>query len=94
MSTEQEKVGYGITVFQHGTPAKTKLRGMIFFAIFCIIIAVQSCYWLFANSVRPLVLGMPLGMFFICLFIIIEFGVLVVLYFLDLGNTEEEGDPR
>ncbi len=94
MSNEQEKVGYGITVFKPGTPARAKLRGTIFFALFCIIIAVQSCYWLFANSVRPFVLGMPFGLFFICLFIMVEFGVLVVLYLLECENTEEEGDLR
>jgi len=91
MSNEQDKVGYGITVFRPGTPSSVKIRGIVFFIIFCIIIVVQSCYWLFANTVRPFVLGMPFGMFFIVLFITLEFVALVILYFLESENTEEKG---
>lgn len=92
MSNEQDKVGYGITVFRPGTPRSVKIRGIVFFNIFCIIIVVQSCYWLSANTVKPLVLGMPFGMFFIVLFIMIEFAALIILYFLESKNMEEKGD--
>lgn len=92
MSDEQEKVGYGITVFRPGTPASAKMRGIVFFIIFCIIILVQSFYWLFANSAKPFVMGMPFGMFFIVLFIMIEFAALIILYFLESKNMEEKGD--
>jgi hypothetical protein len=92
MNNEQEKVGYGITVFRPGTPRGAKIRGLIFFTIFCVIILVQSCYWLFANSLRPFVLGMPFGMFFIVLFITAEFAALVILYLLESKNMEEKGD--
>ena len=91
MSNEQEKEGYGITVFRPGTPRGAKIRGIVFFAIFCIIILVQSCYWLFANSARPFVLGMPFGMFFIVLFIVVEFAALAILYFLESIDMEEKG---
>ncbi len=92
MSSEHEKDGYGITLFRPGTPHNAKIRGIVFFIIFCIITVVQSCYWLFANTVRPFVLGMPFGMFFIVLFITVEFAVLVILYFLESENMEEKGD--
>lgn len=91
MSNEQEKEGYGITVFRPGTPRGAKIRGIVFFTIFCIIILVQSCYWLFANSARPFVLGMPFGMFFIVLFIVVEFAALAILYFLESIDMEEKG---
>jgi uncharacterized membrane protein len=92
MSDEQDKVGYGITVFRPGTSPTAKLRGIVFFIIFCIIMLVQSCYWLFANTVKPLVLGMPFGMFFIVLFIMIEFAALIILYFLESKNMAEKGE--
>jgi phosphoglycerol transferase MdoB-like AlkP superfamily enzyme len=91
VSNEQEKEGYGITVFRPGTPRGAKIRGIVFFTIFCIIILVQSCYWLFANSARPFVLGMPFGMFFIVLFIVVEFAALAILYFLESIDMEEKG---
>ena len=49
-------------------------------------------YWLFANSATPNVMGMPFGMFFIALFIGIEFAVLVILYFLEAKDTNKGGD--
>ena len=91
MGNEQEKDGYGITVFRPGTPHSAKMRGIIFFIIFCIIILVQCFYWLFANSVKPLVLGMPFGMSFIVLFIVIEFVALVILYLLESKDMQEKG---
>ncbi|NVL91748.1 MAG: permease [Desulfobacterales bacterium] len=61
---------------------------MIFFIIFCIIILVQSFYWVFANSAKPFVLGMPFGMFFIVVFITAEFVGLVILYLLESKDME------
>ncbi len=92
MNNEQGKVGYGITVFRPGTPRGAKIRGIIFFTIFCIIIVIQSFYWVFANSAKPFLLGMPFGMFFIVLFITIEFVGLVILYFLESKDMEEKGE--
>ena len=88
MNNEQEKVGYGIAVFRPGTPRGAKIRGIIFFIIFCIIILVQSFYWVFANSAKPFVLGMPFGMFFIVVFITAEFVGLVILYLLESKDME------
>ncbi len=91
MSNDQGNDGYGITVFRPGTPPGVKARGMIFFIILCLIILIQAFYWLFANSVEPFVLGMPFGMFFIVLFIAIEFVVLLILYFAEAKDVSEGG---
>jgi phosphoglycerol transferase MdoB-like AlkP superfamily enzyme len=68
-----------------------KTRGIIFFIIFCLIILIQAFYWLFANSVKPFVLGMPFGMFFIVLFIAIEFIALLIIYFAEAKDFTEGG---
>jgi len=95
MSNDQEKGGYGITVFRPGTPPGVKTREIIFFIILCLIILIQAFYFLFANSAEPFVLGLPFGMFFIVLFIAIEFVVhnphLSVLHFVSgiLGRSSQ-----
>jgi len=89
MLNEQEKEGYGITIFSSGTPSAVKTRKLLFFIGLCVIILIQACYWLFANSVEPIVIGMPFGMFFIAVFIAIEFVVLLVLYAIEANEMEE-----
>ena len=91
MSNDRENDGYGITVFGPGTPPGVKRRGIIFFIILCVIILIQAFYWLFANSAEPFVLGMPFGMFFIVLFVAIEFVVLLILYFAEAKDVAEGG---
>ena len=92
MTQEKESIGYCISVFRQGTPPDVKKRGILFFGLACTIILVQSCYWLFANSVDPILMGMPFGMFFTVLFIGIEFVVFLVLYILESKDSEvEEG---
>jgi phosphoglycerol transferase MdoB-like AlkP superfamily enzyme len=91
MSNNKDNDGYGIMVFKPGTPPGVKTRGIIFFIIFCLIILIQAFYWLFANSVKPFVLGMPFSMFFIVLFIAIEFVVLLIVYFAEAKDVEEGG---
>jgi uncharacterized membrane protein len=90
MENDIENRGYGITVFNKDIPSNVKTRKIIFFIIFCLIIMIQACYWLFANSANPIILGMPFGMFFIALFITLEFILLLVLYFLEVGEMELE----
>ncbi|MGW8302362.1 MAG: hypothetical protein ACWGNO_09845 [Desulfobacterales bacterium] len=89
MLNEQEKESYGITIFSPGTPSGVKTRKLLFFIGLCVIILIQACYWLFANSVEPIVIGMPFGMFFIGLFIAIEFVALLVLYAIEANEMEE-----
>jgi phosphoglycerol transferase MdoB-like AlkP superfamily enzyme len=91
MSNGTGASGYGITIFKPGTPPGVKTRGIIFFIILCILIFLEAFYWLFANSAKPFVLGMPFSMFFIVLVIAIEFVVLLVLYFLEVKDIKEEG---
>jgi phosphoglycerol transferase MdoB-like AlkP superfamily enzyme len=91
MGKGNEKNGYGITVFKPGTPPGVKTRGIIFFILLCFLIFLEAFYWLFANTAKPFVLGMPFSMFFIVLVIAIEFVVLLVLYFLEVKDMKEEG---
>jgi phosphoglycerol transferase MdoB-like AlkP superfamily enzyme len=88
MENDLDKRGYGITVFSPDTPPGVKTRKIIFFIIFCVIIMIQACYWLFANSAKPIVLGMPFCMFFIALFVAIEFIFLLILYFIEAKELE------
>ncbi len=88
MENDLDKRGYGITVFSPDTPPGVKTRKIIFFIIFCVIIMIQACYWLFANSAKPIVLGMPFGMFFIALFVAVEFIFLLILYFIEAKELE------
>ena len=92
MSNNRGKGGYGLTFFKPGTPARVKARSTIFFIILFVIIFIQAFYWLFANSATPHVMGMPFGMFFIALFIGIEFAALIILYFLEAKDTNKGGD--
>jgi putative solute:sodium symporter small subunit len=89
MQNEQAKEDYGITIFSPGTPSAVKTRKLLFFIGLCVIILIQACYWLFANSVEPIIIGMPFGMFFIAVFIAIEFVVLLVLYAIEANEMEE-----
>ena len=89
MNNDLQDDGYGITVFPPGIPTNVKNRKILFFIAFCLIIMIQACYWLFANSVEPVLLGMPFGMFFICLFIAIEFALLLALYFIEADEMAE-----
>jgi hypothetical protein len=67
-----------------------KSVGVIFFILFSIIILLQAFYWLFANSAEPILFGMPFGMFFIVLLIVVEFFILVALYFWENQNRSGE----
>lgn len=88
MNREQGEGGYGIRLFKPGTPSKVKARSVVFFFVLLAIILIQTFYYVFANTVEPLVLGIPFGMFFIVLFITIEFVVLVILYNLEEGGNK------
>lgn len=80
---------YGIRVFRSDLPQSVKVRNVIFFIILSAIILIQCCYWLFANSVQPILMGMPFGMFFVVLFIFIEFLVLLVMYVMESKEYED-----
>ena len=92
MVKNSEKSEYRFTVFKPGTPRNVKVRSIVFFIILTIFILLQAFYWLFANSVEPFVLGMPFGMFFITLLIILEFIFLVILYLLESKDEGKGGE--
>ncbi len=92
MSKNSERSEYRFTLFKPGTPRNVKVRSIVFFAILTIFIFLQAFYWIFANSAEPYVLGMPFGMFFIVLFIALEFVFLVILYLLENKNEKEGGE--
>ena len=91
MNDVKDENGYGLVIFRPGTPHGTKVRSIIFFIILCLIILAQACYWLFANSAEPIVIGMPFGMFFVVLLIFIEFIVLLILYLSEDKSSDEGG---
>ena len=68
-----------------------KTTGSIFFILFSLIVLIQAFYWLFANSAEPILLGMPFGMFFIVLFIAVEFIVLIALYVYENHSRSTRG---
>lgn len=80
---------YGIKVFRSGLPQRVRTRNIIFFIILSAIILIQCCYWIFANSVRPILLGMPFGMFFVVLFIFFEFLALLILYLMESKEYDD-----
>jgi phosphoglycerol transferase MdoB-like AlkP superfamily enzyme len=60
-----------------------KKKYLIFIVIFTLITLLQVFYWLFANKVEPIIMGMPFAMFVIVSLIIIEFISLLFLYYID-----------
>jgi hypothetical protein len=56
---------------------------LIFIIIFSLIVLLIAFYWLFANAAKPIVFGMPFGMFVIVALIIAEFFALLGLYYFD-----------
>ena len=83
---------YGIVLFKPGTSKAEKTRGLVFFAILTLIILAQGCYWLFANSVAPIIWGMPFGMFAVVILILMEFAALAALYLSE--KTDDEGGVK
>lgn len=81
--------GYSISVFGPDVPANVKTRKIVFFIVMSLIILAQSAYWLFANSVKPIIFGLPFGMFFVVLLIGVEFLALLVFYLIEAKEFEE-----
>lgn len=84
-----EKDDYGIVIFKEGTPPGEKLKGLFFFTVLSLIVLGQACYWVFANSVKPIIMGMPFGLFIVVTFIVLEFITLVAMYAME---PEEDSD--
>ncbi len=89
MNEQKEKNPYGITIFRPGVSSKSRKIKIIFFLAMCGVLFFQSCYWLFANSTEPILLGMPFCMFFIVMFIAIQFILLLILYFFESKEMKD-----
>lgn len=88
MSEQQDD--YGIVIFKEGTPPKEKRKGLIFFTVLSLIVLGQAFYWVFANSVEPIILGMPFGMFTVVMFIAVEFIALALMYTMEPKEGEDK----
>jgi|GEM_PF-760333 len=96
MNNDQKDTGYGVVIFKEGTPPKEKRKGLFFFTVLSLIVLGQACYWVFANSVEPIILGMPFGMFTVVMLIVLEFIALAVMYAMEpkeeFGESDMGGD--
>jgi hypothetical protein len=63
-----------------GRRNKSTIFNFIFIFIFAAIVFFQTFFWIFANHIKPIVLGLPFGMFFVTGLVILEFVALVLLY--------------
>ena len=88
------KDDYGVVIFKEGTPPGEKRKGVFFFIVLSMIIVGQACYWIFANTVEPIILGMPFGLFTVVLLIILEFIALAAMYAMEPKEKKKSGDVR
>lgn len=86
-----EKKDYGLVFFKEGTPAAIRRRGIVFFTILTLLVLALAFYWVFANKVEPIILGLPFSLFFITAVIILEFIVLVVMYLTEPEEKSQTG---
>jgi uncharacterized membrane protein len=70
--------------------AKSHVRSALIGIVFLVLIIAQAFYWLFANTVYPMVLGIPFGMFVVLLLICIEFIALAALYYVEKRAVREQ----
>lgn len=89
-----KKDDYGIVIFREGTSSGEKRKGLFFFTVLSIIVLCQACYWMFANSVEPIILGMPFGMFFVVMLICLEFAVLAAMYAMEPKDDADKGGDK
>ena len=89
MSAREEKRGFGIVFFRPSTPKNVRPRRMFFFILCCLLVLGQACYWLFANSAKPIIMGMPLGMFCIVMMIAVQFFILLILYLIEVRDMKD-----
>lgn len=89
-----QKDDYGVVIFKEGTTPRERRKGLFFFIVLSMIILGQACYWVFANSVEPIILGMPFGLFMVVMFIILEFIALAVMYAMEPEEKINSGDVK
>ncbi len=89
-----EKTDYGLVFFKEGTPAAVRRRGIIFFSILTTLVLGLACYWVFANSVEPIIMGLPFSLFFITALIVLEFIVLLIMYLTEPEENSQTGGAQ
>lgn len=70
---------YSLRFFASRVPAARRSLITIFALFFIAVILAQCFYWVFGNSAKPIVLGMPFGMFTVVALIIVEYVGLLVM---------------
>lgn len=92
---DPESVPRGLVLFAPGTPRAHRRRRLVFLAIF-----VASCasltwpvYALFASP-RPLVLGLPLPLVWVLLWMAVSFGTLIWLYRTEAHDAETSASQQ
>ncbi len=86
-----KKDDYGIVIFKEGTSTSEKKRGWIFFTLISLIVFGQAFYWVFANRVDPIILGLPFSLFTVVMLIALEFVVLAVMYSMEPKEDDLTG---
>lgn len=86
-----QKDDYGVVIFREGTSPAEKRKGLFFFTLLSVIVLSQACYWVFANSVEPIIMGMPFGLFSVVMLIALEFVALVTMFAME-PKEEKEND--
>ncbi len=89
MASDGSKIGCGLKIYPPDMPPGAKARNATFFILMCLNIFFQCFYFLVANLATPIVWGMPFGMFFVVLLIILQFLVMLVFYWLESGENED-----
>ncbi|WP_461210466.1 hypothetical protein [Desulfocurvus sp. DL9XJH121] len=70
---------YKLRFFSSSVPPARRNLLILFALLFIGVVLAQAFYWLFANAAEPIVMGLPFGMFFIVMVIIIEYAGLLVM---------------
>jgi len=91
VSDRERKVGIGLQIFADGTPRHTRVWKLAAFTFFCLVGLSAAFFWAFANSLEPIILGMPFGMFFLVCLVALSFLGGLLLLWLD-GRNETPAD--
>lgn len=62
---------------------RRSVASWVFSFVFFVIALCQIFYWVFANRIEPMLLGMPVSMFFVTCLVLLEFSFLVIMYFFE-----------
>ena len=90
LADPQRDPGYGLQLFRTGSTPEGKKRQVFWFLYFAVVFLAQVWpLYMVANRVQPMVLSMPFSMFWVVLWIVINFAGLVILM-----GQEKDGDKK